>query len=189
MAQNIQDVLSAFSKKLNRFNKAEDAQRILPPSKDAYYEEKLRERGERLKSSVVSTYKIYKSPFEALGQSSDRAASLDRDEQALLKAYNLYKSCMDIDKENQDSNDCVGQTYIKNVEIASPLSDKASYTNGGQFIYLMAWLFFEQNCQDYIPFFKEKDNHHSLSFSLSPDFSMENHDKEILDIIKAEFYS
>ena len=143
MAQNIAEVFSTFSQKLNRFNKSQDAQRVVPPSKNSYYEEKLRERGERLKASVVSTYKIYRAPFEALGEQSDRAASLDRDEQNLLKAYNLFKSCMEIDKEKQDE---IGQTYIKNVEIASPLSDKASYTSGGQFIYLLAWLYFEQNC-------------------------------------------
>ncbi|MCR4821516.1 MAG: hypothetical protein K5873_01425 [Treponema sp.] len=186
MSQNIQEVLSNFSRKLSRFNQSSSTERTKSPSKDAYYEEKLRERGERFKLSVVSNYKIYKSPFQTLGQNSDRAASLDKDQQNLLKAYNLYKSCMEIDKENQDE---IGQTYVKSVEIASPLSDKASYTSGGQFIYLMAWLYFEQNCQDYIPFFSEKENHFSLEFAKIASFQFDSHDQEIFDIIKAEFYS
>lgn len=187
MSQNIQDVLSSFSQKLARFNKSPDAQRVVAPSKDSYYEEKIRERAERLRNSVVSTYKIYRAPFEALGEKSDRAASLDRDEQALLKAYNLYKSCMEIDKGNQDE---IGATHIKNVELYSPLADKATYTSGGQFIYLLCWLYFEQNCQEFLPFFKDFENHFVLCFSPSENFQFEDgHEKEIFELVKAEFYS
>ena len=189
MAQNITDVLSAFSQKLNRFNKSPDAVRL--PSqeraKTEYLEEKLRERAERLRSSVVSTYKIYRAPFEALGEKSDRAVSLDRDEQALLKAYNLYKSCMDIDKENQDE---IGATHIKNVDLYSPLADKASYTTGGQFIYLLCWLYFEQNCQEFLPFFNENESHFVLCFSPTDGFQFADpHEKEIFELVKSEFYS
>ena len=186
MSQNIAEVFSNFSQKFSRFNKSSQTDRTLPPSKDSYYEEKLRERGERLRTSVVSTYKIFRAPFEALGEQSDRAASLDKDEQNLLKAYNLYKSCMDIDKENQDE---IGATHIKSVELYSPLADKASYTTGGQFIYLLCWLFFEQNCQEFIPFFIESENHHSLAFAKADSFEFDSHEREIFEIIKAEFYS
>ena len=189
MPQNIAEVFSNFSQKLALFNKSPDAVRTPSPekAKNEYYEERLRERGEKLRASVVSTYKIYKSPFEALGEASDRAASIERDEQNLLKAYNLYKSCMDIDKENQDE---IGATHIKSVEIASPLSEKASYTQGGQFVYLFAWLYFEQNQQEFFPFFAENENHHALCFTSAEKFQFsDQHDKEIFEIIKAEFYS
>ena len=187
MQQNIAEVFSNFSQKLARFNKSPDAQRVVSPSKNSYYEEKLRERGEKLRSSVMQTYKIFRSPFEALGEQSDRAASIDRDEQNLLKAYNLYKSCMDIDKENQDE---VGQTHIKNVELYSPLADKASYTQGGQFIYLLCWLYFEQNCQEFMPFFKETESHCVLCFTESENFQFSDpHEKEIFELVKTEFYS
>ena len=186
MSQNIAEVFSNFSQKFSRFSKSLDAKRVTPPSKDSYYEEKMRERGERLRTSVVSTYKIYRAPFEALGEQSDRAASLDKDEQNLLKAYNLYKSCMDIDKENQDE---IGATHIKSVEIYSPLADKASYTTGGQFIYLCAWLYFEAGSQEYFPFFAESENHHSLSFAKADSFEFDAHEREIFELIKTEFYS
>ena len=187
MPQNIQEVLSNFSEKLARFNKSSSTERVVPPSKNSYYEEKLRERGEKFRSSVIQTYKIYRAPFEVLGEKSDRAASLDRDEQNLLKAYNLYKSCMEIDKENQDE---VGQTHIKNVELYSPLADKASYTQGGQFIYLFCWLYFEQNCQEFLPFFKENESHYMLCFTDSENFQFSDpHEKEIFELVKAEFYS
>ena len=189
MPQNISEVFSNFSQKFARFNNSSSKERTPSPdkAKKAYLEEVIRERGEKLRSSVASTYKIYRSPFEALGESSERAASIDRDEQNLLKAYNLYKSCMDIDKENQDE---IGATHIKNVEIASPLSDKASYTQGGQFIYLAAWLYFEQGQQEYFPFFSETETHHILCFENAGKFSFsDSHEKEIFEIIKAEFYS
>ena len=186
MGQNIQEVFSNFSQKLARFNKAQDAERVVQPSKNSYYEEKMRERGEKLRSSVIATYKIYRAPFEALGEKSDRASSIDRDEQNLLKAYNLYKSCMELDKENQDE---IGSTHIKNVEIYSPLADKASYTSGGQFIYLLSWLHFEQNQQDYFPYFSESENHYNLCFAPTSNFDFDPHEKEIFNIIKEEFYS
>ncbi len=189
MSQNIQDVLSSFSQKLSRFNKSPDSVRVSSQqrAKTEYLEEKIRERADRLRSSVVSTYKIYRAPLEALGEKSDRAASIDRDEQALLKAYNLYKSCMDIDKENQDE---IGATHIKNVELYSPLADKASYTTGGQFIYLLCWLYFEQNCQEFMPFFKEIESHFVLCFSRSDGFQFADpHEKEIFELVKSEFYS
>ncbi|MBQ0051669.1 MAG: hypothetical protein KBT11_06330 [Treponema sp.] len=186
MAQNISEVFSNFSQKLNRFNKSSSTERTVQPTKDEYYQEKIREKSERFKLGVVSTYRLYRAPFEALGQNSDRAASLDRDEQMLLKAYNLFKSVMDIDKENQDE---VGSTFISAVEIASPLTQKASYTDGGQFIYLMAWLYFEQGCSEYMPLFKNEDGKNSLCFVKSGNFHFEVHDKEIFDIIEAEFYS
>ena len=189
MSQNIAEVFSNFSQKLNRFNKSPSAVRAPSPqkAKNEYFEEKLRERGEKLRVSVVSTYKIFRAPFEALGEQSDRAVSIDKDEQNLLKAYNLYKSCMDIDKENQDE---IGATHIKNVELYSPLAEKASYTQGGQFIYLLCWLYFEQNCQEFMPFFKEIESHSVLCFAQAENFSFEDpHEREIFDIVKSEFYS
>lgn len=189
MTQNIAEVFSTFSQKLSRFNKSPDAVRAPSPqkAKNEYFEEKLRERGEKLRVSVVSTYKIFRAPFESLGEQSDRAVSIDKDEQNLLKAYNLYKSCMDIDKENQDE---IGTTHIKNVELYSPLAEKASYTQGGQFIYLLCWLYFEQNCQEFMPFFKEIESHNVLCFERAENFSFEDpHEREIFDIVKSEFYS
>ena len=186
MSQNIAEVFSNFSQKLNRFNKSSSTERVVPSSKNSYYEEKMREREERLHFSVISTYKIFRAPFAALGERSDRAVSIDKDEQNLLKAYNIYKSCMDINKGNQEE---IGATYIKSLEIYSPLSDKAIYTQGGQFIYLLAWLYFEQKCQEFVPFFSENENHYSLCFTKFDNFDFDSHEREIFEIIKMEFYS
>ena len=186
MPTNISEVFSNFNKKLKRFNSADESDRAVIKNKSSVtFTTQAEEREEKLRMSVVANYRIYRSPFETLGTDSERAASVDRDEQFLLKAYNLYKSAMDLNVMNQDE---IGSTYINDVEIFSPLGSKAVYTNGGQFIYLCAWLWFEQNSKEYRPFFNSS-KHNLLKFVKSQKFEFENHDKEIFNIIEAEFYS
>lgn len=186
MGIDISEAFSSFSKKLKRFEQSSSQERTVTPARDALLQTQIRESGERFKIGVVSTYRIFRAPFEALGQNSDRAASIDRDQQALLKAYNLYKSVIDIDRENQDEEN---STHIGSVQIVSPLAQKASYTDGGQFIYLEAWLYFEQNCREYIPVFMEVEGKNQLVFKAAGSFDFNPHDKEIFRLIEAEFYS
>lgn len=188
MSRYISEAFSKFSDRLKRFNDADsDSRRILKKQSDSeFFGENLKERSERLKNNVVSAYKIYKSPFEALGTDSVRAANIDSDENLLFKAYNLYKSAMDLNFLNQDE---IGATYIKDVEIFSPLAQKPVYTSGGQFVYLFAWLYFEKNCREYFPFFEETGNSTKLKFSRDEKKSLSIHDKEIFRIIEDEFYS
>jgi len=182
---NIGDALSSFSQKFGRFKKSE-GERVVEVRDDEKLQRQIRERMERFEASCTATYKVFKSPFEALGEQSDRAASIDRDEQALLKAYNLYKGVMDVQNTDEDET---GATYISRIEISSPLKEKASYTSGGQFIYLLCWLYFEQNCQEYMPFFTEKENVYSLNFVKAENYEFEGHDKEIFSFIERTFYS
>ena len=186
MSSYISEAFSKFSDRLKRFNDADsDSRRIIKKNSNDFSGENLKERSERLKNNVVSTYKIYKSPFEALGTDSVRAANIDSDENLLFKAYNLYKSAMDLNLLNQDE---IGATYIKDVEIFSPLAQKPVYTSGGQFVYLFAWLYFEKNCRDYFPFFDGEGNSAKLKFSRDEKKSLDIHEKEIFRIIEDEFY-
>lgn len=200
--KNIQEALSSFSKSLRRFAQSGRAEPELELSESRMLQEQIRERAERLRAGVVQTYRIYKSPFEALGKNSSRAASIDADEQALLRAYNLYKQAMDLNSYDAMSgkassssvaaNDADGTnpTFISKIEITSPLAQKASYTAGGQFIYLLSWLCLEQNCREYTPFFAEKDsNTFSLCFAKTDAFELKGNDREIFEIIRQEFYS
>lgn len=189
MQDNIQDALSIFSKKLKRFTKSSQTQPNLPKKENQYLQEQIRERTLRLKTSVVQTYRIYKSPYEALGKNSDRAANIDKDEQELLEAYNLYCGVMDLNGEEEKNDNQRKNTYISKIEIHSPLTQKGGYVSGGQFIYLLMWLYFEQNCQKYLPVFMEKDSGWTLAFVKSENYSFEEHDKEIFEIVKQEFYS
>ena len=184
MDQKLTDAINSFSKKLNRFKKSGKTDRVTTPTADQRLQQQIRESGERFKMSVVQTYKIYRSPFEALGKDSSRAQSIDRDEQLLLKAYELYAGIQELAKEKSDE-----QTFVSQVVIKSPLSQKASYTDGGQFIYLMMWLYFEKNCQAYMPFFEEAGESGRLNFCPAGKFEFDNHDREIFELVKTEFYS
>ena len=201
MAQKLNDALNNFSQKLSRFNKAENAKLKIEPSASTKFEEALKERNEKLKTAVVATYKIYKSPFEALGAKSTRADAIVKDEEALFEAYNIYKGCMKSQTELQEqSPDGVLQTYIEKLEIHTPLTERANYTTGGQFIYLIGWLFYEKSCCEYTPFFSEilgtTENpltRYTLDFEKTPTEPteksiLEERDLEILKIIKTEFY-
>lgn len=200
--KNIQEALTSFSKSLRRFTRSGRAEPDIELSESRILQGQIKERAERLKAGIVQTYRIYKSPFEALGKNSSRAASINADEQALFRAYNLYKQTMDLNssdvmsKETSSSSvtthdaDGMCSTFISRIEITSPLTLKASYTAGGQFIYLLGWLCFEQNCREYMPFFTEKDNNtFSLCFAKADSFELKGNDKEIFEIIRQEFYS
>jgi len=156
----------------------------------------LSERNEKLKKAVVATYKIYKSPFEALGAKSSRADAIVKDEESLYDASKIYKACMDIQNEiNGDEKKQIAQTYIKTLEIHSPLSEKSCYTSGGQMVYLTAWLFFEKNASEFYPFFTQIGGtpespaiHYILDFVKLDEATIDEHDLEILNCIKNEFY-
>lgn len=188
MLNDFQNAISSFSEKLKRFSAAQQKELNIQPTEDQILQKKIIEHSERLKFNVIANYKIYKSPYESLGKISERAASIDADEQLLLEAYNLYKNAMDLN-ENSTQKENRLHSYISKIELSCPLCTKASYTNGGQFIYLLCWLYFEKSCQEYFPFFIEHEKSFELSFCPSANFSFLPHDKELFEIVKREFYS
>lgn len=185
----LSDAVSSFSQKFKRFNQAGNTERTAVLNQDQRLQQQIREREERLRTGAVQTYRIYKAPFEALGKNSERAAGIDRDEKALLDAYNLYKGVMEVSVAKSEEGEEVCTTYISSIEIASPLTQKASYTSGGQFVYLCMWLYFEQNCQEYRPVFYETEKGWSLNFVKESDYSADAHDRELFEVIRQEFYS
>ena len=195
MNQNFQDALSSFSRNLKRFSDAGQSERTVAPTENQILQKKIRSVEERLSANVCGTYKIYKSPFEALGKESKRAASIESDEKILLDSYNLYKNAMELNKnaEPADTDDHQNPKsavpFISKVEISCPLCARASYTSGGQFIYLLCWLYFEKGCSEYIPFFVQTENSYEMKFAPAANFSFEVHDRQVFDIVKREFYS
>ena len=188
----LSNAISEFSQKLSRFNKADISKVKITPSESTRFEEALNARNEKLKNAVAATYKIYKSPFEALGAKSNRADAIVKDEENLFAAYTIYKACIESQKAFTET---CPKTFIKTLDIHSPLTEKANYTSGGQLIYIIAWLFYEKKCSDYVPYFVQKEDennpattHYCLTFEKTEDFSMEDRNKEILEIIKKEFY-
>lgn len=186
MKENIFDSITNFTQKFKRFSESSGTVRNVQTNKDSLIQSELIERQERFFAAVTGTYRIYKSPFEALGKDSERAKSLDNDEQSLLKAYNLYKKVFDINNEAKEE---IGATYISKTEICSPLTQKTNYTDGGQFIYLILWLFFEKKAQDFLPSFVKENGRTSLIFLPFSESLLAQTEREIFNIVKEEFYS
>lgn len=186
MADNIQDAISAFSEKLKKISGFSEAVLKKNVSEDKILEEKIRHSAQVLRANVANTYRIYKSPFAALGKNSSRAASIEADEQALFEAYSLFEGAMELNKRAGEKN---GGTHISKVEISSPLAQKSCYTSGGQFIWLFLWLYFEKNCREYFPYFSEREKGWELCFKSPANFLFEGREKEVFEIVKSEFYS
>lgn len=181
----VANAFSAFSKKFARFNKAKDSERVEEVRKDSILQDKINSREERFEFAIISTYRIYKSPYEALGTKSARAKSIDDDQQSLLKAYNLFKSITEINEKLGDE-----QTFIARADIESTVCKKDSYTRGGQFIYLQCWLMFAQHAADYIPVLEErKEGVFQLKFYKAETVHFLPKDTELIEIVKKTFYS
>lgn len=184
MEQKLSEAISNFSKKLARFSSQPEQERRPVHTSDEKLQVQINEREDRMKAAVLATYKIYKSPFEALGKDSNRAKIIDEDEQNLLRAYNLYKAVCAANSEKSDEH-----TFLKNIEISTPLAEKYAYTTGGQFVYLLTWLFYEQNAKEFIPeFFETQDGKFVLKFYPAEKYEFDAKTKETAGIIKENFY-
>ncbi len=185
MSQNLADAISSFSQKFARFSGQAAQERNLPPTENTILQGQINDREERMKSAVLGTYKIYKSPFEALGKDSNRALAIDSDEQLLLKAYNLYEAVANVNSEKSDDTTC-----LRHIEISTPLSEKYSYTSGGQFVYLLCWLMFEQNKKEFIPEFVEfESGKFALKFFPGEKYEFDQKMREVIGIIESNFYA
>ncbi len=185
MAQTLSDAISSFSQKFQKFSRQSNQSRNPVPTENSLLQSQIDEREGRLKSAVLSTYKIYKSPYEALGKDSKRAKAIDNDELLLLKAYNLFEGVFKANSEKADEG-----TFLRTMEISSPLSDKYSYTSGGQFVYLICWLMFEQNKKEFIPeFFEYETGKYSLVFFQGEKYEFDQKMKEVISIIESNFYA
>lgn len=149
--ERIQDALAALSQRLVRFRQS-GAKEPLPSSlkqQDSYINTLIMERNEAFSVEVASKYAQYKEPFKTLGEDSIAARRIAADERHLLAAYNLFKTAKQAEEEIGK-----GITYLKDTNITSPLSARAEYTTGEEFVYLRAYLMFEQLVTDYVPQFE-----------------------------------
>lgn len=182
---HLRDALSALSERLARFSQA-GGREPLPPlekQRDDYIGKLIMERDESFSVVVASKYAQYKEPFKTLGEDSIVARRIAADERYLLAAYNLFKAA----KETEDE---VGKgiTYLKDTRIISPLAARAEYTTGEEFVYLRAYLVFEQLVTDYAPQFEQvRDGSFVLTF-VKPTAVRETYKtREIFAAIKAAY--
>lgn len=179
---NLSEAIGEFSKKFARFAKTGQE---LPQRKtaDDFLQEKINAGEAGRKQALSRSYRLYKDPFGVLGTTSDRARAIYDDEQALLKAYNLFKSVSEAISVNADK-----ETFVSAFEISSPLAKKNSYTFGGQFIFLTCWLMFEAGISDFTPLLEERNNAYYLTFVSAKNHTFDSADAEAVRLIREIFY-
>lgn len=180
---NASKAISDFSKKLKAFVSSGEKDPHFK-SENASLQEKITEREALRRSNIISYYKKFTTPD----------VTISEDEDNLMKAYALFKGLRALNQGTGDEH-----TFIKGTELISPLAQKARYTSGGDFVYLAAWFLFEKGIEDFAPVLEEKKDDSSKgaaipSASFCLDFipaskkAFSLHDREILGIIKNEFY-
>ncbi len=183
--KRMSDVISSFQKKLKRFSQTENNVQNYTHSSLNDLQQKIVQNEKDFETNVISTYNMYRSPFEVLGKQSLRAQSITEDENELYKAYTIFKAIVKINQELGDSN-----TRLSSYKITTPLVNKSAYTQGATFIYLQAYLMFQKDCSDYVPSFEIDTNEkYNLIFTKTDSYKFTPQAKEILACIKKNFYS
>lgn len=165
LPERMPDALLALAERLNRFKQSRSVAPIsatrfanstspamkLPETKTQsdYISTLIMEKDSSFSLEVVSKYAQYREPFKTLGEDSAAARRIALDERYLLAAYKLFKAAKQAEAEIGK-----GITFIKDTSITSPLAARSEYTTGGEFVYLKAWLMFEQKAIDYVPQFE-----------------------------------
>ena len=182
----ISEAVRKLTEKLRRFMAAEpEGVRIEPVHKDTLLQQRINEAETAAKKRTAEIYRGYMAPVEAFGDDSVRAAAAQRDTEAVLKAYTLYKAVMEAAKPLSDDT-----AHLSHIEIETPLTKNDAYTTGGMFIYLQLWLIFEQCVEDFIPIVvPEKGGRYHLAFESLQSHYFTSAEKELMAAVKKAFYS
>lgn len=180
---NISNVFLKFSKKLEAFSRAEDSDKRIYKSddKDARLQKVIDDSETAARNSVIETYSSFKLPA---------SKAVDEDEEALFKAYNLYKAIEELNRGEGGASGGVQTVFIKRYEIENPIVKKDFYVTGNKFVYLQAWLYFEKGVKDAVPVIeKEESGKVLLEFEPYDSHHFSAYEKETLEIIRKNFYS
>ena len=173
---NVYKAVMDFQEKFRRFSgAAEKSEPQIQKSGETLLEERIEQKQKEFEHGVMSAY----NRFCLSAASDDPENSVRTDCQNLLAAYNLYKAVHEAEK--QFSNE---HTALKKDILVSSLCQKSEYTSGDDFVYLKAWLYFNQNIRDLVPFFVQNERG-SFSLQFVPErlakFTLR--EKEIFSII------
>lgn len=188
MAENksIWKAFSDFSKKFERFQKSENSTRI-DSNQNLNLQNLINENENSKKTAVLNSFKNYEIPY---------TKEIEEDENSLLKAYEIFKATLEINKKFADE-----KTFLMDFKLASPITKKANYIYGGEFIYLQLWFRLCKKIKDFVPILKkvsfdfadkisdekklgEKSaENFVLSFVSSDDFEFDSKQKEIVQIV------
>ncbi|MBO5137157.1 MAG: hypothetical protein J6B81_01475 [Spirochaetaceae bacterium] len=140
---------------------------------------------ERYKKSVIENYKKFIAPFQVFGKSSAIADQLERDKTNLMAAFNLYKSVHELNQQFGST-----ETYIKSIDLETPLTHRDRYTKGGEFIYLQCWFIYECKQKELVPQLTQNEQNGIWRLSFVPEERkhVTAQDLEVEAIIQECFY-
>ena len=125
MSETIYDAFSEFSKKFARFKKSGES---LPKrkSEDDFLQDKINAGEAARKQAVSKSYRIYRDPFGELGKTSERARAIYDDEQALLRAYNLFKAVTEASGGKSDK-----ETFVSSLRLSRRWQERTRTRSAG----------------------------------------------------------
>lgn len=184
--ERMSEALSTLTDTLRRFTQSGAKSVHIPLSpereRDIAIGTLIMERDEAFSLEVAAKYAQYREPFKTLGEDSIVARRIAYDERLLLAAYNLFKSAKQAEDEIGK-----GITFLRDTNITSPLAARSEYTSGEEFVYLRAYLMFEQLVTDYVPQFETEKSGFVLTFVLPSAVRETFKTRETLAAIKASY--
>lgn len=129
-SKNITQTLQAFSQKLKSFSQS-DTGRIIPGKTDSTNLKNLQNQINRQEQEKMA---LLRSQLEEFLMPITQ--DIEKDEETLLKAYELYRQLKSLNEEAGDR-----QTHLKSLALSSPICHKTEYTSEGsnRFAFLRLW--------------------------------------------------
>lgn len=174
MAENIAEAMEKLSKKISLFKKSENKTFVPSESKEKKLEKLIKINQAEKIEAIKKEYLNFKNPL---------SKEIENDREALLKAFEIFKSVSEI-KKNTKSN----ESYLKSFQIDSSVCHKSEYTKEAcsKFIFLQCWFYFEKNIKEYLPVIKkDKDSFTSIDFIEKEEVSFSSREKEIWSTVSS----
>ena len=173
--KNITEALSNFSKKLSRFEEAQDKEFVKPQSKDAALQKKINLTEEEKIEKVKAQYEKYLNPV---------SREIEEDEEAVLSALRIFKAAKNAE-QTEVSQKKEKQTSIHQLDFKSPLCQKQEYLYGKNLLYLTYWLQTVHGEKEWIPsIYKFTSGERFLEFIPAETKHYDYEETSILNILK-----
>lgn len=173
--KNITEALSNFSKKLSRFEEAQDKEFVKPQSKDAALQKKINLTEEEKIEKVKAQYEKYLNPV---------SREIEEDEEAVLSALRIFKAAKNAE-QTEVSQKKEKQTSIHQLDFKSPLCQKQEYLYGKNLLYLTYWLQTVHGEKEWIPsIYKFISGERFLEFIPAETKHYDYEETSILNILK-----
>lgn len=165
---NLSQSISDFSKQLSRFTEAQKTQREEPLTNDKKLQQRINDLETDRRERILQQYNVFNNPL---------SKQIEEDEGALVDAYKLFKSLLELNSEYQKSG-----TKLASLKIASPLCSRSEYVTG--FSFLRIWFLKHQANVEYVPVMVDEDKNRYLDFVPLEEYQYSRLEKEILQVIE-----